>query len=181
MRAQDIKTGMIGLVCRPDLKTLTGIGEEAIAKLTPSERFDIYYHVMWLYRDAEDRVRVSEMVMPSWRDISLEERIADLDGELHIGTLPWVVSGQPQKLMDFLDWFASQPHLHPYGDESLIPTGISNDFGVHMDPFKMRLVCSLLVEWGVLTIEHGDIDQLWAPNHCAEFCDSIEIYEGGSK
>lgn len=175
MKINQIQTGYIGLVRKPNIKTLDGLAEEAIAEMTKGRDF---YHVFWLYRDAGGNLRVSEMVMPTWRDVSFAERLADIDGELCIGVTPWVVSGQPEKVMAYLDWFAGQTRLHPYGDESLLPTGISSDFGIPIDPLKMQPVCSLHVERGVLTIEQGDIDRLWTPNDCAAFCDRIEPYEG---
>ncbi|MGD0586369.1 MAG: hypothetical protein ABSA86_11455 [Oryzomonas sp.] len=175
MKTSAIKTGYIGLVRKPNLETLDGVAEEAIAELTKGRDF---YHVMWLYRDANEELRVSEMVMPSWRDVTLAERLVDIDGELWIGVTPWVISGQPEKVMDYLNWFAGQPQLHPYGTTSLLPTGISSDFGIPIDPLKEQPVCSLHVERGVLTIEQGDIDRLWTPNDCAAFCESIEQYEG---
>jgi hypothetical protein len=174
MRASEIQTGYIGLVRKPNPETLDGLAEEVISEMTKGQDF---YHVMWLYRDTSDEVRVSEMVMPSWRDIALKERLADIDGELYIGVTPWVVSGQPDKLMAFLNWFVGQDQLHPYGDSSLLKVGISSDFGIHFDPMKEQPVCSLLIERGVLTIEQGDIDRLWTPNDCSEFCVSIEPYE----
>ena len=172
-----IQTGYFGLVSDPHLDTVDGVAEDIIARGTPAGNFDCFYHVMLFYRDKDGNLRVSEMVRPQWRDVSFAERMADIDGKLWIGKTPWVVSGQPQKVLDFIENWRNHPEWHPYGDESLLPTGISNDFGIPLDPFKMTPVCSLHVERCVLEIEQGDIMHLWAPNHAAEFCDSVEPFE----
>lgn len=190
MWAADIKTGMIGLVRKPNLETLDGLAEEVIAELTKGRDF---YHVFWIYRDASEALRVSEMVRPTWRDITFEERLADLDGELCIGVMPSDILDQPDKVLAFLVWFAAQTALHPYGDSSLLKAGVSSDFDVDFDLLKEQPVCSLLVERGTLTVRNGvfvsvdgaaltvtsqgNSNKLWTPNDCAAQCVCIEPYE----
>ena len=174
MKASEIQTGMIGLVHHPDTKTLDGLAEEVIAELTKGHDF---YHVMWFVRLPDGTIQVREMVQPEYRIITLDQRLADLDGELCIGTMPWVVAGQPELLMRFFADFDAHPEWHPYGTESLLPTGISSDFGIQIDPLKEQPVCSLLIERGVLSIEQGDIDRMWTPNDCAAHCVRIEPFE----
>jgi hypothetical protein len=180
MKEVDIQTGYFGLVSYPNLCTPEGLAEAFIALSTPSKSYSCFYHVMLFYRDDGGNLRVSEMVQPQWRDIPFADRLKDLDGrKLWIGKTPWVVSGQPQKVLDFITDWRNHPEWHPYGDSSLLATGISNDFKMPIDPFKMQPVCSLHCERCVLTIEQGDILELWSPNHAGEFCDSLELYEGG--
>jgi hypothetical protein len=170
VKKEDIKTGDAFLVAHPDAD-FAGAVEEGIAVLTGGD----YYHVGIFFWKG-DKLWVAEMALEGFRIVTFEDRLGDCDGKPHIGAAPSVLRAQPARVFDAIEAFAADGSLHPYGFSTLLKVGLSDDLGVHYDPFKEQPVCSLLYERIFLDVVEGNLDRLWSPNDVAKICQRIDAW-----
>jgi hypothetical protein len=166
---QQAINGDVILICKPKEEMW-----EIVAEQTGGE----YYHVGLLEQGPNDALLVNEMSLNGFRTVTIEQRLADTDGQLCYGKAPEIIRMQPQAVSAAVSHFEDDSRNLPYGYSTLLKVWLSDNFGTEFDPEKEQPVCSVFVQRIWAEVLAGNFEQLWSPNDVAKKCQSIQPVKG---